>query len=140
MYNGVKSMMLSLKSIFVFISLPFLLMACATSDEYVNVNGLVSYHTPVTLPDEAILTVKLKDITDRTQPPIVIDELNREKAVLPMHFTFRIPRDELVKGHVDIIRAYIKYKDKLMFMNINAAKIKTDPSEPMLIMLEKVSE
>ncbi|MCL1125729.1 YbaY family lipoprotein [Shewanella surugensis] len=134
-------MMLSLKSVFVFIVAPLLLMACSTSDdEYIEIDGLVSYRTPVTLPDTAILTVKLKDITDHSQPAIIIDELNREKVTLPARFSFRVPRDELVEGHMDIIRAYVKYKDKLIFMNINAAKVRLDSSEPMLIMLEKVSE
>ncbi|WP_299011547.1 YbaY family lipoprotein [uncultured Shewanella sp.] len=133
-------MMLSLKKVFIFIVSPFLLMACATPDEYVVIDGIVSYQAPVRLPDAAVLTVKLKDITDRSQPAVILDELNRENATLPARFSFTVPREELVEGHMDIIRAYVKYKDKLMFMNINAIKIDPYSNEPLLIMLEKVSE
>ncbi|WP_298775800.1 YbaY family lipoprotein [uncultured Shewanella sp.] len=133
-------MMILLRKVFFFIVSPFLLMACATPDEYVEIDGIVSYQTPVSLPDTAILTVKLKDITDRTQPAIILDELNQENASLPARFSFTVPRDAFVEGHMDIIRAYVKYKDKLMFMNVNAVKIDPNSHEPLLIMLEKVSE
>ncbi|WP_299491760.1 YbaY family lipoprotein [uncultured Shewanella sp.] len=135
-------MMLSLKKVFFLIVSLSLLIACVASneDEYVEIDGIVSYRTPVTLPDTAILTVKLKNIADHTQPPIVLDELNKEKVALPTRFSFTVPLNEFVKGHMNIIQAYVKYKDKLIFMELNAVNVNLNSQEPLLIMLEKVSE
>ncbi|MEZ9821785.1 YbaY family lipoprotein [Shewanella sp. 10N.286.45.A1] len=116
-----------------------LLSGCATSNAMVEIQGEVWYKERIALPPEAVISIKVQDVSLMDAPAVVIAEFERSDVSTPTPFQFLINRDQFEAGHTYTIGARISLNDKLMFINEQAYKVDLDSSEPMSVLLQKVA-
>ncbi len=127
------------KTLLSFVVVAGLLSGCATSDAIVEIQGEVWYKERIALPSEAVISIKVQDVSLMDAPAIVIAEFERSNVSTPTPFQFLINRDQFEAGHTYTIGARISLDDKLMFINEQAYKVDLDSSEPMSVLLQKVA-
>lgn len=114
------------------------LSGCATPNAGVDIQGEVWYKERMALPQDAVLTVQIKDVSLMDAPAVVIAEIERGDVTTPTPFQFIINRDQFEKGHTYAVGARISLNGQLMFINTQAYKIDLESSEPMSILVQKV--
>lgn len=127
------------KTLLSFVVVAGLLSGCATSDAIVEIQGEVWYKERIALPSEAVISIKVQDVSLMDAPAVVIAEFERSNVSTPTPFQFLINRDQFEAGHTYTIGARISLNDKLMFINEQAYKVDLDSSEPMSVLLQKVA-
>ncbi|MGS0674463.1 YbaY family lipoprotein [Shewanella sp. 0m-4] len=116
-----------------------MLTGCATSNAVVEIQGEVWYKERMILPEDAVITVQVQDVSLMDAPAVVIAEFERNDVSTPTPFQFLINRDQFEDGHTYTIGARISLDDKLMFINTQAYRIDLDSSEPMSVLVQKVA-
>ncbi|WP_299811180.1 YbaY family lipoprotein [uncultured Shewanella sp.] len=116
-----------------------MLTGCATSNAVVEIHGEVWYKERMALPEDAVITVQVQDVSRADAPAEVIAEFERNDVSTPTPFQFLINRDQFEDGHTYSIGARISLDDKLMFINTQAYRIDLDSSEPMSVLVQKVA-
>ncbi|MBE7214245.1 YbaY family lipoprotein [Shewanella benthica] len=114
------------------------LAGCATPNAVVEIQGEIWYKERIALPQDAVLTVQLKDVSLMDVPAVVMAQVERSDVTSPAPFHFLINRDQFEAGHTYAIGARISFNDKLMFINTQAYNIDVDSTEPMSVRVEKV--
>ncbi|ABV36082.1 conserved hypothetical protein [Shewanella sediminis HAW-EB3] len=114
------------------------LAGCATPNAGVEIQGEVWYKERIALPQDAMLTVELKDVSLMDAPAIVLAQIERSDVSTPAPFHFLINRDQFESGHTYAIGAKITLNDKLLFINTQAYNIDLGSSEPMSVLVQKV--
>ncbi|RTR38506.1 hypothetical protein EKG38_13415 [Shewanella canadensis] len=114
------------------------LVGCATPNAGVEIQGEVWYKERIALPQDAVLTVELKDVSLMDAPAIVLAQIERSDVSTPAPFQFLINRDQFESGHTYAIGAKITLNDKLLFINTQAYNIDLGSSEPMSVLVQKV--
>ncbi|AQS37211.1 hypothetical protein Sps_02051 [Shewanella psychrophila] len=114
------------------------LVGCATPNAVVEIQGEIWYKERIALPQDAVLTVQVKDVSLMDVPAVVMAEVERSDVTSPAPFHFLINRDQFEAGHTYAIGASIRLDDKLMFINTQAYNIDVGSPEPMSIMVDKV--
>ena len=127
------------KTLLSFVVVAGLLSGCATSDAIVEIQGEVWYKERIALPSEAVISIKVQDVSLMDAPAVVIAEFERSNVSTPTPFQFLINKDQFEAGHTYTIGARISLNDKLMFINEQAYKVDLDSSEPMSVLLQKVA-
>ena len=127
------------KTLLSFVVVAGLLSGCATSDAIVEIQGEVWYKERIALPPEAVISIKVQDVSLMDAPAVVIAEFERSDVSTPTPFQFLINRDQFEAGHTYTIGARISLNDKLMFISEQAYKVDLDSSEPMSVLLQKVA-
>ena len=127
------------KFLFSFVVAASLLSGCATSNAVVEIQGEVWYKERIALPPEAVISIKVQDVSLMDAPAVVIAEFERSDVSTPTPFQFLINRDQFEAGHTYTIGARIRLNDKLMFISEQAYKVDLDSSEPMSVLLQKVA-
>ncbi|MBW8182401.1 YbaY family lipoprotein [Shewanella nanhaiensis] len=128
---GVRLMMLGIISAGV-------LSGCATPNAGVEIQGEIWFKERIALPQEAVLTVQIKDVSLMDAPAVVIAEIERDNVTTPAPFQFVINRDQFEQGHTYAVGANISLNGKLMFINTQAYQIDLGSSEPMSVLVQKV--
>lgn len=116
-----------------------LLSGCAASNAVVEIQGEVWYKERIALPAEAVISIKVQDVSLMDTPAVVIAEFERSDISTPTPFQFLINRDQFEVGHTYTVGARISLNDKLIFINKQAYRIDLDSAEPMSVLLQKVA-
>ena len=116
-----------------------MLTGCATSNAVVEIQGEVWYKERIMLPENAVITVQVQDVSLADAPAEVIAEFERNDVSTPTPFQFLINRDQFEDGHTYSIGARISLDDKLMFINTQSYRIDMDSSKPMSVLVQKVA-
>ncbi|MGS0682409.1 YbaY family lipoprotein [Shewanella sp. 125m-7] len=116
-----------------------MLTGCATSNAVVEIQGEVWYKERMMLPEDAVITIQVQDVSLADAPAEVIAEFERNDVSTPTPFQFLINRDQFEDGHTYTIGARISLDDKLMFINTQSYRIDLDSSEPMSVLVQKVA-
>ncbi|RTR34413.1 YbaY family lipoprotein [Shewanella atlantica] len=114
------------------------LAGCATPNAGVEIQGEIWFKERIALPQEAVLTVELKDVSLMDAPAIILAQFERSDVSTPAPFQFLIHRDQFESGHTYAIGAKITLNDKLLFINTQAYNIDLGSSEPMSVLVQKV--
>ena len=113
-----------------------LLSACASQDLLRNVStatiqGEVYYLQRIALPEGAVLSVTLQDISRADAPSI---ELARDERMInqqvPLPFQLTYSTDNLATNHSSSVRARISHQDKLLFTSTQAYLVQPQQPEP----------
>ncbi len=115
-----------------------MLTGCATPNAGVEIQGEVWFKERIALPQEAVLTVQIKDVSLMDAPAVVIAEIERDNVTTPVPFQFVINRDQFEQAHTYTVGANISLNGKLMFINTQAYQIDLGSSEPMSVLVQKV--
>lgn len=116
-----------------------LLSACASQDLPRNVStatiqGEVYYLQRIALPEGAVLSVTLQDISRADAPSI---ELARDERMInqqvPLPFQLTYSTDNLATNHSYSVRARISHQDKLLFTSTQAYLVQPQQPEPTLL-------
>ncbi|MDR8523156.1 MULTISPECIES: YbaY family lipoprotein [Shewanella] len=116
-----------------------ILTGCATPNAVVEIHGEVWYKERMMLPEDAVITVQVQDVSLADAPAEVIAEFERNDVSTPVPFQFLINRDQFEPGHTYNIGARITYNGELMFINTQAYRIDLDSIEPMSVLVQKVA-
>ncbi|GIU23515.1 MULTISPECIES: YbaY family lipoprotein [unclassified Shewanella] len=116
-----------------------MLTGCATSNAVVEIHGEVWYKERMALPEDAVISVQVQDVSRMDAPAEVIAEFERNDVSTPIPFQFLINRDQFEDGHTYNIGARITLDNKLMFINTQAYRIDLDSSEPMSVLVQRVA-
>ena len=119
-------------------ALAFGLMACATSQDLVTISGEIMYRERISLPDNAVLTVQIKDVSLQDTKAIVIAEMVSDKVTTPQAFEFQITADQFQQGHTYAVGARIDVDGKLWFINTQAYKVNVNETQPINVVVKKV--
>ncbi|MGS0727894.1 YbaY family lipoprotein, partial [Shewanella sp. 0m-11] len=84
-----------------------MLTGCATSNAVVEIQGEVWYKERMILPEDAVITVQVQDVSLMDAPAVVIAEFERNDVSTPTPFQFLINRDQFEDGHTYTIGARI---------------------------------
>jgi len=114
------------------------IVGCATPNAGVDIQGEVWYKERIALPQDAVLTVEVKDVSLMDAPAVVLAQIERSGVSTPAPFQFLINRDQFESGHTYAIGAKITLNDKLLFINTQAYNIDLGSSEPMSVLVQKV--
>lgn len=120
--------------------LGFALVGCQTTKEepkveqqveYATVIGMVSYRERIALPEDAVITVKLEDISLADAPSVVIAETEFESQGFQSPFAFQIDYDpsQIIENHRYTISARIEVNGKLRFISDTIYPVLTDESK-----------
>ncbi len=106
-----------------------------------TVSGTVSYRQRIALPSDAILVVRLEDVSRADAPSTVVAEQTIETAgqQVPIAFTLTYEPDQIQPQNRYVVRAQIFYGDQLRWTSTTAYPVITqdNPTE-VAIMLEQV--
>ncbi|MCL1051684.1 YbaY family lipoprotein [Shewanella abyssi] len=127
------------KAVISFIVTAGLLSGCATPNAMVEIQGEVWYKERLALPAEAVITIKVQDVSLVDAPMVDIAEFERSDVSTPTPFQFLINRDQFEEGHTYTVGAHISLNDKLIFINEQAYRVDLASSEPMSVLLQKVA-
>lgn len=127
-----------MKPVLSFVVAATVLTGCATPDAAVEIQGEIWYRERIALPQDAVLTVQVKDVSLMDAPAVVLAEVERADVTSPAPFHFLINRDQFEAGHTYAIGASIKLDDQLMFINTQAYNIDLGSPEPLSIRVDKV--
>ena len=127
------------KGLISFVMAMGLLSGCATSNAMVEIQGEVWYRERIALPSDAVMSIKVQDVSLMDAPAVVIAEFERSDVSTPTPFQFLINADQFEAGHTYTVSARISLDNKLMFINEQAYRIDLDSSEPMSVLLQKVA-
>ncbi|WP_076539838.1 YbaY family lipoprotein [Shewanella sp. UCD-KL21] len=114
------------------------LMGCASVDQLVTISGDVSYRERIALPDNARLTVQVKDVSLQDTKAIVVAEKVYQQVNTPQSFEFQIAGDQFIAGHRYSIGARIEVNGKLWFINTQAYSIDVNETQPINVIVNKV--
>ncbi|PMG39281.1 YbaY family lipoprotein [Shewanella sp. 10N.286.52.B9] len=114
------------------------LFGCSSVDHLVSISGDVSYRERMALPDNAILTVQVKDVSLQDTKAIVIAEKVYQQVNAPQAFEFQIAADQFIVGHSYSIGARIEVNGKLWFINTQAYSIDVNETQPINVIVNKV--
>ncbi|QUJ66639.1 YbaY family lipoprotein [Photobacterium sp. GJ3] len=96
-----------------------------------KVEGSLAYRERIALPDEALITVTLSDVSLMDAPAEVISRqsfLAGGKQV-PFTFTLQYLEDEVKPSHTYAVSARIEVNGQLMFITDTANHVITDPAK-----------
>ncbi|WP_162063154.1 YbaY family lipoprotein [Vibrio taketomensis] len=92
------------------------------------VTGTVAYRERIMLPDNAIVTVRLQDISLADAPAKVLAEqvMETKGAQVPFAFSLNYDGDEIQPGHTYSVSARIEVNGKLRFITDTIYPVITD--------------
>ncbi|KDM93133.1 YbaY family lipoprotein [Photobacterium galatheae] len=96
-----------------------------------QVQGSLAYRERIALPDEALITVTLSDVSLMDAPAEVISSqsyLAGGKQV-PFSFMLQYMEEEIKPGHTYAVSARIELNGQLMFITDTANHVITDPAK-----------
>ncbi|GAB6259965.1 YbaY family lipoprotein [Photobacterium sp. CCB-ST2H9] len=109
-----------------------------------KIEGSLAYRERIALPDDALITVTLSDVSLMDAPAEVISSqsyLAGGKQV-PFSFTLQYMEGEVKPAHTYAVSARIELNGKLLFITDTANHVITDPAKTtkLDLMLVKVSQ
>ncbi|MBX3581550.1 MAG: YbaY family lipoprotein [Rhizobiaceae bacterium] len=118
-----------------------LLMPVAVMAEEAEIVGEVSYRERIALPPNAVLSVKLTDVSLADAPAAVIAEQKVEPAgQVPIKFALKFDPAIIQPKMSYAVQARITVDDKLWFINDERYSVDPAKREPVRMMLRKVSQ
>jgi uncharacterized lipoprotein YbaY len=121
-----------------------LLMALPASAQGPAVTGTVTYLQRSALPPDAVVTVRLSDISKADAPAEVIAEQTIPTQGNQVPFAYILPFDQaqIVDSHTYAVQARIEAGGKLLFINTASYPVITrgNPTENVEVVVEPVSE
>ncbi len=114
-----------------YLSAALLLSACSLGRTPASLRGEVFYHAHEDLPDDAVLSVRLLDLTRADEPP---RELARQqewvRGPVPRRFHLLYDPADIHPGHSYAIQARIQYGERLLYINTVHHGVLLDGSDP----------
>jgi len=85
--------------------------------EAVAINGSVAYRQRIAMPPDAVLTVRVEDVSIADKPALVLAEINEAFGTrqVPIPFSLQVPNRLIDPNHRYVIRATISVAGKLRF-------------------------
>lgn len=111
------------------------------TNAYQALSGSVYYRERIALPPNAILTIKLLDVSIMDAPAKVIatKTYNLKGQQVPINFTIKYLTEKINSRHTYSVQAQIKQDDTLLFTSTSATPVITRTGkQPINILLEKV--
>lgn len=96
-----------------------------------SVTGTIAYRERIALPDNAVVTVTLQDISLADAPAIVLakQSFETEGAQVPFDFELSYDRNEIVDNHRYSVSARIEVNGKLRFITDTVNPVITDSNK-----------
>ena len=118
-----------------------LLMPAAVAAEEVSITGEVSYRERIALPPNAILTVRITDVSLSDAPESVVAEQKIDPAgQVPIKFEIKLDL-ALVQPNVNYaLQARITVDDRLWFTNDERYPVDPSKPEPAHLVLKMVKQ
>ena len=118
-----------------------LLMPGAFAAEEITISGEVSYRERIALPPNAVLTVRLSDVSLADAPETVVAEQKIEPAgQVPIKFELKI-NPAVIQSNVNYaLQARITVDDRLMFINDERYSVDPLKPEPAHLVLRMVKQ
>ena len=118
-----------------------LLIPGAIAAEDITIAGEVSYRERIALPPNAVLTVRLSDVSLADAPETVVAEQKIEPAgQVPIKFELKID-PAVVQPNVNYaLQARITVDDRLMFINDERYLVDLQKPEPAMLVLKMVKQ
>ncbi|WP_263147624.1 YbaY family lipoprotein [Pseudomonas sp. RIT-PI-AD] len=109
-----------------------LLSACAgCSHAPLSLKGEVFYHARDALPEDAVLSVKLVDLTRADAPPRELAlQQGKIRSPVPVSFRLDYDPDDILPGHSYAVQARIQRNGRLLFINTVHHGVLLDGSDP----------
>lgn len=109
-----------------------------------KVEGNLTYRERMALPDDALITVTLSDVSLMDVPAKVISRQSYLAAgkQVPFSFSLQYMEEEIKPSHTYAVSARIEVNGKLLFITDTANHVITDPSKTtrLDLMLVRVSQ
>ncbi|MCG9696196.1 YbaY family lipoprotein [Shewanella sp. Isolate11] len=115
-----------------------LFTGCASSNSSVEIVGEVWFKERIALPQDAVLTVQVQDISKMDTAAVILAEIAQTPVVSPAAFKFVIPADQFQKGHTYAIGAKIHHNDKLLFINTQTYQVDVGSPESLSVLVQRV--
>ncbi|EGA68628.1 lipoprotein-related protein [Vibrio sinaloensis DSM 21326] len=127
--------------------LGFVLVGCQTSDKKVekdtveSITGTVAYRERIALPDNALVTVTLQDVSMADAPAKVIAKHRFETngAQVPFEFDLAYHTSKIEERHTYSVNARIEVEGKLLFITDTSYPVITDEAKTDKVDLRLVS-
>jgi putative lipoprotein len=118
-----------------------LIMPGAIAAEEIAITGEVSYRERIALPPNAVLTVRLSDVSLADTPETVIAEQKIEPAgQVPIKFEIKVDPAVIQPNVNYALQARITVDDRLMFINDERYSIDPSKPEPAMLVLKMVKQ
>lgn len=119
------------------------LAGCGNSTDKAAVTGTLTYLQRIALPPDAVVTVRIEDVSKADAPAEVIGEqvFNTEGAQVPLPFKVPYDPDKIEQNHSYSIRARIEDSSgKLLFINDTNIPVITNgnPTQDIEVILVQV--
>lgn len=110
------------------LALPTLLMACSGGGKPTTLNGTVTYRQRVALSPDAVVTVRLEDVSRQDAAAAIVAEFSEpvRGRQVPIPFTLRVDPGRIEEGHVYALRAGIAEDGQLRFSTTTATPVLTN--------------
>ncbi|MCW5876030.1 MAG: YbaY family lipoprotein [Anaerolineales bacterium] len=133
------------KTIIVLTALGLTLAACAQAAPAARISGHVTYLQRIALPDDAVVTVQLVDVSLADAPAVVLGEqvIHPAGQQVPIPFTIHYDPAAIQSNMSYALRATIHTaEDELWFINTSAHLVLTRgyPSDNVELLLEMVRQ
>jgi putative lipoprotein len=140
-----KSMLGKLAELIIFGLVPLvlggLLMPGAIAAEEVSITGEVSYRERIALPPNAVLTVRLTDVSLADAPEAVVAEQKIEPAgQVPIKFEIKLDPAVMQPNVNYALQARITVDDRLWFTNDERYSVDPSKPEPAHLVLKVVKQ
>jgi putative lipoprotein len=118
-----------------------LLMPGAVAAEEVSITGEVSYRERIALPPNAILTVRVTDVSLADAPESVVAEQKIDPAgQVPIRFEIKLDPAVIQPNVNYALQARISVDDSLWFTNDERYSIDPSKPEPAMLVLKMVKQ
>lgn len=103
--------------------IPLLMAACTTPSAkgvkpLATVSGMVTFHQPVTLSPDALVTVQLVDVSRQDVASMVLaEQLITSAGTFPIPFSLSYDPDAIAANHSYAVQARIEWEGQLLFVN-----------------------
>lgn len=117
--------------------------ACANQSSTAQLRGEVTYRVRMALPPQAVIEVKLSDVSRQDVAATVIaqDVIKADGKQVPIPFVLSYDPAKIQPGHTYSVSARITVDDKLWFISTEHLPAKLDGSDAAIIVwLDKIAE
>lgn len=114
-----KLMFTVLWLIALFVVFPANYIYAQSTPEAVSINGSVAYRQRIAMPPDAVLTVRVEDVSQADKPAAVLADVHETFGLrqVPIPFSLQVPNRRIDPSHRYAIRATISVAGKLRFTN-----------------------
>ncbi|SDG89984.1 putative lipoprotein [Vibrio xiamenensis] len=128
-------------TLFMSVAVASVLAGCQTSDSESSMNqvqsisGSLTYKERLALPDDAVVTVMLRDVSRADAPAKILtsQQFETQGAQVPFHFELLYDKDQIDTRHTYSVGARIEVNGKLRFITDTSYPVITDDKHTKVV-------